>query len=65
MPRGNGLLRQYFPKGSSFRNVSRERIKFVQNQMNSRPRKALGYKTPYEMFSELLVEKGEVVPMGS
>ena len=58
----NGLLRQYFPKGSSFRNVSRERIKFVQNQMNSRPRKALDYRTPYEMFSKLLAEKGEVVP---
>ena len=58
----NGLLRQYFPKGSSFRNVSRERIKFVQDQMNSRPRKALGYRTPYEMFSKLLAEKGEAVP---
>jgi hypothetical protein len=30
--------------------------------MNSRPRKALGYKTPFEMFSKLLAEKGEVVP---
>jgi IS30 family transposase len=58
----NGLLRQYFPKGSSFMHVSRERIKFVQDQMNSRPRKALGYKTPFEMFSKLLAEKGEVVP---
>ena len=58
----NGLLRQYFPKGSSFRNVSRERIKFVQDQMNSRPRKALNYKTPFEMFSMLLAEKGEAVP---
>jgi transposase, IS30 family len=58
----NGLLRQYFPKGSSFRNVSRERIKFVQDQMNSRPRKALDYKTPFEMFSKLLAEKGEAVP---
>lgn len=58
----NGLLRQYFPKGSSFRNVTRERIKFVQDQMNSRPRKALGYKTPFEMFSKLLAEKGEAVP---
>ena len=55
----NGLLRQYFPKGSSFRNVTRERIKFVQDQMNSRPRKALGYATPFEKFNELMAEKGE------
>jgi len=59
----NGLLRQYFPKGMSFRNVTREEIKFVQNQINGRPRQSLGYKTPYEMFSKLLAEKGEVVPM--
>ena len=58
----NGLLRQYFPKGSSFRNVTREEIKFVQDQVNSRPRRALGYKTPFEMFSKLLAEKGEAVP---
>lgn len=59
----NGLLRQYFPKGCSFRNVTREEMKFVQNQINSRPRQSLGYKTPYEVFSKLLAEKGEVVPM--
>lgn len=58
----NGLLRQYFPKGMSFRNVTFEEIKFVQNQINGRPRKALEYKTPYEAFSQLLAEKGEVVP---
>jgi transposase, IS30 family len=59
----NGLIRQYFPKGVSFRNVTREEIKFVQNQINGRPRQSLGYKTPYEMFSKLLKEKGEVVSM--
>jgi IS30 family transposase len=46
----------------SFRNVTFEEIKFVQNQINGRPRKALEYKTPYEAFSQLLAEKGEVVP---
>ena len=60
----NGLLRQYFPKGMSFRNVTVEEIKFVQNQINGRPRKALEFRTPYEAFSQLLAEKGEVVPKG-
>jgi IS30 family transposase len=58
----NGLLRQYFPKGMSFRNVTVEEIKFVQNQINGRPRKALEFRTPYEAFSQLLAEKGEAVP---
>jgi len=58
----NGLIRQFFPKGMSFRNVSREEIKYVQDLLNSRPRKAIGYKTPYEAFSNLLEEKGEALP---
>lgn len=58
----NGLIRQYFPKGTSFRNITREEIKFVQHQLNGRPRQSLGYKTPYETFSQLLAEKGEAVP---
>lgn len=58
----NGLIRQFFPKGMSFRNVSREEIKYVQDLLNGRPRQSLGYQTPYEMFSKLLAEKGETVP---
>jgi IS30 family transposase len=50
----NGLLRQYFPKGTDLSVHTRKEIKFVQDQINGRPRKALGYKTPYEAFSELL-----------
>lgn len=55
----NGLIRQFFPKGMSFRNVSVEEIKHVQDLLNGRPRKSLDYKTPYEAFSLLLAEKGE------
>ena len=55
----NGLIRQFFPKGMSFRNVTTEEIKYVQNLLNGRPRKSLDYKTPYEAFSLLLAEKGE------
>ncbi len=58
----NGLIRQFFPKGMSFRNVTREEIKYVQDLLNSRPRQSLGYHTPYEKFNELLAEKGEAVP---
>lgn len=50
----NGLLRQYFPKGMDLSHVTRKEIKFVQDRLNGRPRKALGYRTPYEKFAELL-----------
>lgn len=46
----NGLIRQYFPKGSSFDNTTKEKIKFVLERLNSRPRKSLGYKTPQQIF---------------
>ena len=50
----NGLLRQYFPKGMDLSKVTRKELKFVQDRLNGRPRKALGYWTPYERFAELL-----------
>jgi IS30 family transposase len=50
----NGLLRQYFPKGTDLSVYSRKEIKLVQDRLNGRPRKALGYKTPHEAFTELL-----------
>ena len=46
----NGLIRQYLPKKSTFLNVSKEKILMIQNRLNHRPRKVLGYKTPYEVF---------------
>ena len=50
----NGLLRQYFPKGTDFNQVSAYQIQKAQDRLNSRPRKVLGWKTPFEAFSELL-----------
>ena len=47
----NGLIRQYIPKGKSFDEISDDEIRQIQNQLNNRPRKKLGYKTPYEVFS--------------
>lgn len=50
----NGLVRQYFPKGTDFNKVSRYQIKRAQHQLNGRPRKILGYHTPYEIFNQLI-----------
>jgi IS30 family transposase len=46
----NGLVRQYFPKGSSFANVTAEDVERVQNLLNSRPRKTLDFQSPNEVF---------------
>ena len=46
----NGLIRQYLPKKSTLLNIPKEEILMIQNRLNHRPRKVLGYKTPYEVF---------------
>lgn len=46
----NGLLRQYFPKTHDFTRISARELRRVQNELNHRPRKCLGYKTPHEVF---------------
>jgi IS30 family transposase len=48
----NGLIRWYFPKGTDFATISDEAIKAVENALNNRPRKRLGWKTPLEVFNE-------------
>lgn len=50
----NGLIRQYFPKGTDFSNVSRQQIQAVQVKLNSRPRKCLDYQTPNDIFHKPL-----------
>ena len=49
----NGLIREYFPKGMDFRNVSRAQVDKMVMSMNNRPRKCLGYQTPNEVFEKL------------
>jgi IS30 family transposase len=51
----NGLLRQYFPKGTDLSRWSAEEIQAVAAALNSRPRKTLGYKTPAEALNEHLL----------
>jgi transposase, IS30 family len=50
----NGLIRQYFPKGTDFTKVSRREIKRAQRQLNTRPRQTLDWKTPQEAMRDLL-----------
>lgn len=45
----NGLIRWYLPKGTDFRKITPEQIARVENLLNNRPRKCLGYRTPTEV----------------
>jgi IS30 family transposase len=49
----NGLLRQYFPKKMELIDVTKKQVFDAIHKLNSRPRKCLGYRTPYEVFEEL------------
>jgi len=53
----NGLIRQYFPKGTDFSRVSAREIKRVERELNDRPRKALQWKKPDEVFNQLVALK--------
>lgn len=53
----NGLIRQYFPKGTDFRQVPVSLIRKAEKQLNSRPRKVLKYMTPLESFYQLITGK--------
>lgn len=62
----NGLLRQYFPKGTDLSCWSAEEIEAVAHALNTRPRKTLGWKTPTEAFNEhlLLLQQAGVASTG-
>jgi len=50
----NGLIRQFFPKGTDFTQVSRRELKRAQALLNDRPRKVLGFQKPDEVLSYVL-----------
>lgn len=48
----NGLLRQYFPKGTDFARISHRQVARAEQSLNERPRKSLGYQTPSEVLAK-------------
>ncbi len=46
----NGLIRQYIPKKRRMETVTDEELTMIENRLNHRPRKRLGFKTPHEVF---------------
>lgn len=54
----NGLIRWYFPKGTDFATITDETIKVVEDALNNRPRKRLGWKTPLEAFNQSVALRG-------
>lgn len=54
----NGLIRQYFPKGTDFSKVSVREINRVERELNDRPRKVLDWRKPDEVFNQLVALKG-------
>jgi IS30 family transposase len=50
----NGLLRQYLPKGADFAKITEKQLQAIEDEINGRPRKSLGYKTPNQVFDEMI-----------
>lgn len=48
----NGLIRQYFPKGTDFRTISHDEVRRVENRLNNRPRACLDFETPAAVFHQ-------------
>jgi IS30 family transposase len=51
----NGLLRQFFPEGTNFQILKPEEVEKAVALLNHRPRKSLDYRTPYEVFYNLII----------
>jgi IS30 family transposase len=51
----NGLVRQYLPKGTDLSGYSQEQLDAIADQINNRPRKGLGVRSPLAVYRELLL----------
>ena len=60
----NGLVRQYFPKATNLKLITEEELADVENLLNNRPRKVLGYKTPKEVFLRALNSTEKIALQG-
>jgi len=59
---GIGLIRDYLPKGTDLSMVDDAEIKRIQDELNDRPRKCLGWKTPRQVLSDYLKSLGVLIP---
>jgi transposase, IS30 family len=59
----NGLIRQYFPKGTSFETITNEQVKAAENKLNNRPRKRFGFKSPNQIYLHHLTNLEKVAFM--
>ena len=50
----NGLLRQYFPRGTDFSRISQAQLNAIASRLNQRPRKTLGFETPADKLQQVL-----------
>lgn len=50
----NGLIREFWPKGTDFSNITAKQIAFVQDSLNERPRQTMNWDSPIQRFNQLL-----------
>jgi len=55
----NGLLRRFYPKGTDFRKVTERELLKIQDLLNNRPRKTLGFRTPREVFMQEVLKENK------
>ena len=58
----NGLVRQYLPKGTDLSGYSQEQLDAIADQINNRPRKGLGARSPLAVYRELLLKNPQYSP---
>jgi IS30 family transposase len=55
----NGLIRDFFPKGTNFNDIPEEELKRVEKLLNQRPRKILNFYTPDEIYKNMVMSRSD------